>query len=53
MLRESPKNPTKTSDFFTVAVSPKNADFDTDIRGEADGTEWKELFGADNKYSGH
>ena len=41
----------KTQDFFTVPITPENAEFEDDVHYPADSDEWKK-FAGDSKYSG-
>ena len=46
-----PRNPTKTDDFFALNLTPKNANFDNDVRMDQS-TNWNQIFGSNNTYEG-
>ena len=46
-----PRNPTKTDDFFSLNLTPKNANFDNDVRMDQS-TNWNQIFGSNNTYEG-
>lgn len=44
-----PRNPMKTDDFFSLNLTPKNANFDNDVRMDQS-TNWNQIFGSNNTY---
>ena len=51
MKTNQPRNPTKTDDFFALNLTPKNANFDNDVRMDQS-TNWNQIFGSNNTYEG-